>query len=107
VTPIWRRKQAAAWSAKQFGVTNDTILFYAKGEDYVFHPQYSREDENTAKYIEERFVFDDGDGRKYMKSPLVNPLNRPNLRYVFHGVNPPQTCKCDYLMVAKFDNYLA
>lgn len=26
-----------------------------------------------------------------MKSPLVNPLPRPNLRYEFHGVQPPKT----------------
>jgi site-specific DNA-methyltransferase (adenine-specific)/adenine-specific DNA-methyltransferase len=26
-----------------------------------------------------------------MKSPLVNPLHRPNLRYEFHGIQPPET----------------
>jgi adenine-specific DNA-methyltransferase len=88
---IWRRKQAQAWSADQFGVTNDTILFYSKGDDHLFNPTYSKEDENTQKYLRERFVYDDGDGRKYMKSPLINPLSRPNLRYEFHGVQPPKT----------------
>mgnify|MGYP001078840568 CR=1 FL=1 len=88
---IWRRKQSQAWSANQFGVTNDTLLFYSKGEEHIFNPIYSKNDDNTKKYIEERFTFDDGDGRKYMKSPLVNPLNRPNLRYEFHGVHPPKT----------------
>lgn len=88
---IWRRKQAQAWMSNQFGVTNDYILFYAKGTQHTFNPIYSKDDDNTQKYIRERFVFDDGDGRKYMKSPLVNPLNRPNLRYEFHGVNPPKT----------------
>lgn len=88
---VWRRKQAAAWQSNQFGITNDTILFYAKGTDHVFNPMYSRDDENTQNYIKERFIFDDGDGRKYMKSPLVNPLPRPNLRYEFHGVQPPKT----------------
>jgi adenine-specific DNA-methyltransferase len=88
---VWRRKQAQAWSANQFGVTNDTILFYAKGEENLFNPIYSKDDENTRKYIKERFIYDDGDGKKYMKSPLVNPLPRPNLRYEFHGVQPPKT----------------
>jgi site-specific DNA-methyltransferase (adenine-specific)/adenine-specific DNA-methyltransferase len=88
---IWRRKQAQAWSADQFGVTNDTLLYYGKGERRTFSPIYSLDDENTKKYLKERFVFDDGDGRKYMKSPLVNPLDRPNLRYEFHGVKPPKT----------------
>ncbi|MCL2482805.1 MAG: site-specific DNA-methyltransferase [Propionibacteriaceae bacterium] len=88
---IWRRKQAQAWASSQFGVTNDTLLFYSKTSSRVFNPIYSRHDENTQKYIRERFVYDDGDGRKYMKSPLVNPMDRPNLRYTFHGIQPPRT----------------
>lgn len=86
---IWRRKLATSFASKQFGVTNDTIYWYCKGDDYVFNPEYSLEDDNTKKYIAERFVYDDGDGRKYMKSPLVNSLYRPNLKYEFHGVQPP------------------
>lgn len=86
---VWRRKLATSFASKQFGVTNDTIYWYCKDEDYVFNPEYSLEDENTKKYIAERFVFDDGDGRKYMKSPLVNSLYRPNLKYEFYGVQPP------------------
>ncbi len=88
---IWRRKQAQAWSSDQFGITNDTLLLYGKSSDRVFNPTYSKDDDNTEKYIKERFKFDDGDGRKYMKSPLVNPLVRPNLQYEFHGVKPPKT----------------
>jgi adenine-specific DNA-methyltransferase len=88
---IWRRKQAQAWSSEQFGVTNDTILFYGKSEQRIFNPVYSKDDDNTKKYIKERFKFDDGDGRKYMKSPLVNPLVRPNLQYEFRGIKPPKT----------------
>ncbi len=88
---IWRRKLSVSWAEKQFGITNDTILWYAKdGDDYVFNPEFSIDDENTKSYISERFVYDDNDGRgKYMKSPLVNSLYRPNLKYIFHGINPP------------------
>ena len=88
---IWRRKQSVSWASKQYGITNDTILWYANNADeYVFNQEYTLEDENTKKYIRERFVFDDNDGRgKYMKSPLVNSLYRPNLKYVFHGIQPP------------------
>ena len=88
---IWRRKQAQAWSSDQFGITNDTLLFYGKSVDRIFNPTYSKDDDNTKKYIKERFKFDDGDGRKYMKSPLVNPLVRPNLQYEFRGVKSPKT----------------
>lgn len=88
---IWRRKQSVSWASKQFGITNDTILWYANNADeFTFNPEYSIDDENTQKYLAERFVYDDNDGRgKYMKSPLVNSLYRPNLKYEFHGVNPP------------------
>lgn len=88
---IWRRKQATSFGSRKFGITNDSILMYSKTEDYVFYPVYSLRDENTKKYIKQRFVYDDNDGKgKYMKSPLVNSLYRPNLKYVFHGVNPPK-----------------
>ena len=88
---IWRRKQAQAWSSDQFGVTNDTLLIYGKSINRIFNPVYSKDDDNTKKYIRERFKFDDGDGRKYMKSPLINPLIRPNLQYEFRGIQPPKT----------------
>jgi len=87
---IWRRKQATSFARKQFGITNDTIYWFSKTQDYTFNATYSKDDENTKKYLKERFIFDDGDNRKYMKSPLVNSLYRPNLKYIFEGVNPPE-----------------
>lgn len=89
---VWQRKFAVSWASKQFGITNDTIFWYSKNcDDYIFNPEYTLKDENTKNYIKERFVYDDKDGKgAYMKSPLVNSLYRPNLKYVFHGVNPPE-----------------
>ena len=88
---IWRRKQAISFGNKKFGITNDSIFMYSKTENYEFYPVYSLKDENTKKYIKQRFVYDDNDGKgKYMKSPLVNSLYRPNLKYVFHEINPPK-----------------
>ncbi len=86
---IWRRKQATSYGDKYFGVVSDTIFLYSKTDKNIFHTIKSLNNENTQKYIKERFVFSDKDGRKYMKSPLVNSLNRPNLKYVFQGINPP------------------
>lgn len=86
---VWQRKAAQAWSSDQFGTTSDTLLFYSKTQNRIFNPQYTKDDENTQNYLKERFVYDDGDERKYMKSPLINPNYRPNLRYEFHGVEPP------------------
>jgi adenine-specific DNA-methyltransferase len=88
---VWQRKQSAAWLSNQFGVVNDSIYWYGVSESYTFNPEYSKNDPDSQNYIEERFIFDDGDGRKYMKSPLINPLYRRNLQYEFHGVKPPPT----------------
>lgn len=88
---VWQRKSATSFARKQLGIVTDTIWWYSKSQDYIFNSIHSKDDENTQDYIEERFVYDDGDGRKYMKSPLVNPLDRPNLKYVFKGINPPHT----------------
>jgi adenine-specific DNA-methyltransferase len=88
---VWQRKRSQAWATDRFGITNDTILLYSKTGERVFNPTYSKKDDATEKYIRERFVFDDGDGRNYMKSPLINPLPRPNLRYEFRGILPPPT----------------
>jgi adenine-specific DNA-methyltransferase len=86
---VWQRKAAQAWSTDGFGVTNDSILYYSKTGNHIFNPTYSKDDPSTEKYIRERFVNDDGDGRLYMKSPLINPQPRPTLRYEFMGVLPP------------------
>src|SRR5699024_1101996 len=78
---VWRRKQATSFGDKKFGITNDTIFMYSKSENYNFFPVYSKDDENTKKYIEERFKFDDGDGKgRYMKSPLVKSLRSEERR---------------------------
>ncbi len=87
---IWRRKQATSFGDSYFGVVIDTLLMFSKNENPYFQIQKSLNDENTKKYIKERFKFDDGDGRKYMKSPLVNSLYRPNLKYEFQGIQPPK-----------------
>jgi len=88
---IWRRKQATSFGKAKFGITNDTILMYSKSENYKFNTVYSLDDQHTQNYIEERFTnIEEGTGRRYMKSPLVNSLYRPNLKYVFQGINPPE-----------------
>lgn len=87
---VWRRKQATSFGDSYFGIVIDTLLFFSKDNNFIFNPQKSLNDENTQKYIKQRFIFNDGDGRKYMKSPLVNSLYRPNLRYEFQGVKPPK-----------------
>ena len=87
---IWRRKQATSYGKNKFGIVVDNIFLYSKSENFTLNQIYSKDDDNTQKYIKERFVFEDKNGRKYMKSPLVNSLYRPNLKYIFQGINPPK-----------------
>lgn len=87
---IWRRKQAISFGSKKFGIVTDSIFYYGRTESTEFHTIYTLDDEHTQKYIAERFVYTDEDGERYMKSQLVNSLYRPNLKYIFHGVNPPK-----------------
>lgn len=56
--------------------------------DYT--PIYSLDDENTKKYIKERFTNTDEDGRLYMKSPIQSPNYRENLIYDYKGYKTPQ-----------------
>lgn len=53
---IWRRKQATSFGKSKFGITNDTIFMYSKTSSYKFFPIYTLDDENTQKYIKERFT---------------------------------------------------
>jgi DNA modification methylase len=90
---IWRRRYGAfstVHESTKFGASTDTILFYVKGKDAVFHPQYSFEDEKYRKYVERTFKYIDEKGRRYRIADLANPAPRPNLMYEYKGYKPPQ-----------------
>ena len=54
-----------------------------------YKPVFSLNDDNTQKYIKERFTFVDEHGRKYMKSPIQSPNYRENLIYDYKGYKTP------------------
>lgn len=90
---IWKRRYGAfstVHESTKFGASTDTILFYVKGKDAVFHPQYSFEDEKYRKYVERTFKYTDEKGRRYRIADLANPAPRPNLIYEYKGYKPPQ-----------------
>lgn len=87
----WKRRGGSLNQPSTFGNVLDYILVYSKSEKYYFNPQKTLDDENTKRYIEERFVHKDPDGRRYMKSPLINPSNRPTMQYEYKGyASPPK-----------------
>jgi site-specific DNA-methyltransferase (adenine-specific) len=70
---VWQRSHAhsdAKQGARHFGRVTDTILFYGKGEDITWNPQYARYDE---KYVERDYRRVDAEGRRYRIDNLQGP----------------------------------
>lgn len=89
-TIVWKRRGGAANPSNRLNNVTDFILWYSKSPNYKLNHIFSLEDENTTKYIEERFVNTDENGRKYMKSPLQSPNPRPKLMYDYKGYKTPK-----------------
>ena len=88
---IWKRKSGrgeADKKSKEFGQQHDVILFYSKTNDNKFSALYNMD--AAQDYIDKRFKYLDGDGRRYRKSPLTSPSYRANLRYEYKGYQPPE-----------------
>ena len=87
---IWKRKAGRGETnnaAIRFGVSHDTILFYAKSHAARFFRQYRP---NNASYIESKFTESDADGRLYHLDNLTSPSYRANLIYEYKGYKPPE-----------------
>lgn len=85
----WKRRGGSANPKNRLNNVTDYILWYSKSDNMDYTPIFSLDDENTQKYIEERFKFIDENGRRYMKSPLQSPNPRPNLMYEYKGYKVP------------------
>ncbi|MCS2891061.1 site-specific DNA-methyltransferase [Parabacteroides faecis] len=85
----WKRRGGSANPQNRLNNVTDYILWFSKSQNMYYQPIFSLDDENTQKYIKERFTFTDEQGRKYMKSPLQSPNPRPNLMYEYKGYKVP------------------
>jgi site-specific DNA-methyltransferase (adenine-specific) len=88
----WKRRHgfsSAVHDSNRFGNCTDTIFFYGKTEDALFHPQYNRDSKGYQEYIDNFFTLIDEKGRKYQATSLTNPAYRPNLIYEYKGYKPP------------------
>lgn len=86
---VWKRKAGRGETnntAIRFGVSTDSILFYAKSKDGLFYRQYR---ENNPDYIESKFTHFDENGRRYRLDNLTSPTYRANLIYEYKGFEPP------------------
>ena len=86
---VWKRRGGSANPANRLNNVTDYILVYARAANTPIYPVFSKTDDNTKKYIEERFRYVDENGRRYMKSPIQSPNPRPNLMYEYKGYRVP------------------
>ena len=86
----WKRRGGSANPSNQLNNVVEWILWYSKDNATMeYKPVFSLNDDNTQKYIKERFTFVDEHGRKYMKSPIQSPNYRENLIYDYKGYKTP------------------
>jgi len=86
----WKRRGGSANPSNQLNNVVEWILWYSKDSATMeYKPVFSLNDDNTKKYIKERFTFVDEHGRKYMKSPIQSPNYRENLIYDYKGYKTP------------------
>lgn len=85
---VWKRRTGAASSNNAFGVQTDSIFWYSKTDDFRFTPQYRRDVPQAE--VEAKFNLVEPDGRRYLSDNLGNPADRPNLKYVYKGHQPPK-----------------
>ena len=86
---VWKRKAGRGETnvaAVRFGISTDSLLFYARTHDAALRRQYRT---NKAEYIESKFTHDDGNGRRYHLDNITSPSYRPNLIYEYKGYKPP------------------
>ena len=88
----WKRRGGALNNFKSLGQLTDTIFLYSKNPNsYVFNAIKTLDTPEVQEYIKQRFVYDDGDGRKYSRDPVTNPSSTPtpSLIYEYKGYQPP------------------
>jgi site-specific DNA-methyltransferase (adenine-specific) len=81
---IWRRTTAGKPIFKNLPRNADYIMWYSKSEKYIFHPVKDALNEDDII----GYNLDDDDGKgPYNTQPIINPDDRPNLKYIYVDVN--------------------
>src|SRR5690625_4975026 len=97
---VWKRRGGSANPQNRLNNVTESILWYSKTENYNITHIFSLEDENTQKYINERFNNVDEKGRRFMKSPLQSPNYRENLIYEYRGYQDRKSTRLNSSHVA-------
>lgn len=82
---IWKRTGARG-DGHTWNQVHDTIFFYGKSSGIHFERLYEDYDE---AYLESKYRYDDGDGRRYQLDNMTSPNLRLNMKYTWKGFPPP------------------
>lgn len=102
----WKRADAHNDAKNQFGMVSDRILFYTKGKNFTFHPQFGDYQDNTLRDWYQWLEFPDGTVRRMTKDErdtqeipegarrfntdnTASPNPRPNLMFEYKGYSYP------------------
>ncbi len=107
---VWKRKFGNANETKRLGTAYDSILLYAKTENYKIKIIKEKQSKHTQEYIKKRFTRIDEigkhKGKLWMPYPLANPgLPTANLIYEYKGYTaPPKGWRMVKEKLAELDN---
>jgi len=82
---VWKRTSAHNDARRRFGIQNDTLLLFSKGDAPVFNRVYTPYSE---AYLKSHYGMIDENGRRYTTRDLRSPGPRPNLNYEYKGYKP-------------------
>ena len=86
---IWKR-QTAHSDARGYGSVHDTILFYAKTNEFVWNPSFQPYDPD---YVEQYYRYSDSDGRRFMSGDLgASGLQGGGYQYEWKGITRNLAC---------------
>jgi site-specific DNA-methyltransferase (adenine-specific)/adenine-specific DNA-methyltransferase len=84
-TITWKRVTAHG-DSQRWGVVHDTIMWWTKGDRFIWNPQYQPYDE---EYLASKYTNKTPDGRVYRLDNLTSPNPRPNMMYEWRGCPSP------------------
>ena len=97
---IWKRMNVHS-DAKRWSPVVDILLFYAKSDAFTWNPIYMPHDPD---YVEDKYRFQEPDGRRYMLDNMTSPKPRPNMMYEWKGhKSPPLGWRYSKETMAKLD----
>jgi site-specific DNA-methyltransferase (adenine-specific) len=82
---IWKRTNVHS-DAKRWSPVSDTILFYCKGREKTWNPEYAP---HSDEYLATKYRYVDEDGRRYRLDNMTSPNPRPNMMYEWRGHASP------------------